>query len=54
MAERPSDPEDFPRAELLWLAEKLKRSEYERGQLKAENRRLLRRLRKLRHRRGKR
>ena len=49
MTERPSEAEDFPRAELLWLAEKLKRSEYERGQLKAENRRLLRRLRKLRH-----
>ena len=40
---------EFPRAEVLWLAERLQRSEYERGQLKAENRRLLRRLRKLRH-----
>lgn len=49
MTERPSEEEDFPRAEVLWLAERLQRSEYERGQLKAENRRLLRRLRKLRH-----
>ena len=43
---------DFPRAELLWLVKRLERSEYERGQLKATNRRLLRRLRKLRHKRG--
>ncbi len=45
---------DWPRAEVLWLVKRLERSEYERGQLKAENRRLLRRLRKLRHKRGKR
>jgi hypothetical protein len=45
---------DFPRAEVLWLVKRLERSEYERGQLKATNRRLLRRLRKLRHKRGKR
>ena len=42
----------FPRAEVLWLVKRLERSEYERGQLKATNRRLLRRLRKLRHKRG--
>jgi len=42
---------DFPRAEVLWLVKRLERSEYERGQMKAENRRLLRRLRKLRHKR---
>ena len=46
--------DDFPRAEVLWLVKRLERSEYERGQMKAENRRLLRRLRKLRHKRGKR
>jgi len=43
--------DDFPRAEVIWLADRLRRSEYERGQMKAENRRLLRRLRKLRHKR---
>ncbi len=43
---------EWPRAEVLWLVKRLERSEYERGQLKAANRRLLRRLRKLRHKRG--
>ena len=50
-AEQAARDLDFPRAEVLWLVKRLERSEYERGQLKAANRRLLRRLRKLRHKR---
>jgi hypothetical protein len=51
-AEAALDDADFPRAEVLWLVKRLERSEYERVQLKATNRRLLRRLRNLRHKRG--
>jgi hypothetical protein len=51
LAEFEHSRDHFSRSDVMWLASRLQRSEFERGQLKAENRRLLRRLRKLRHKR---
>jgi hypothetical protein len=51
VAESDGSRDHFPRSDVMWLVSRLQRAEFERGHLKAENRRLLRRLRKLRHKR---